>query len=86
MLITILSNCAWVPITINSVLSSFSLSLSAIIQVLMFRMQSCNAVTTSNSLTLEPGLNEIITGYRLCMHEHLGGGISLPQIACWHKL
>ena len=59
MLITILSNCARVPITINSVLSSFSLSSSAIIQVLMFRMQSCNAVTASNSLTLEPGLNEI---------------------------
>ena len=54
----ILSNCAQVPITINSVLSSFSLSLSAVIQVLMCRMQSCNAVTTSNSLALEPGLNE----------------------------
>ena len=27
-----------------------------------------------------------ITVYRLRMHEHLGGGASLPQIACWHKL
>ena len=55
------SNCAWVPITVNSVLSSFtcSLSLSAVIQVLMSRTQSCNAVTASNSLALEPGLNGI---------------------------
>ena len=55
----ILSKCAPVPITINSVLSSFSLSLSAVIQVLMSRMQSCNAVTASNSLVLELALNEI---------------------------
>ena len=36
-----------------------------------------------------------ITGYRLRMQYtyagyrlriHLGGGASLPQIACWHKL
>ena len=27
-----------------------------------------------------------ITGYRLRIHEHLGGAASLPQIACWHKL
>ena len=66
----ILSKCAQVPITINSVLSSFSLSLSAVIQVLMSRMQSCNAVTASNSLALELVLNEIITGYRLPMHKH----------------
>ena len=51
--------CPRVPIKINSVLSSSSLSLSAVIQVLMCRMQSCNAVTASNSLALEPGLNEI---------------------------
>ena len=55
----ILSKCAQVPITINSVLSSFSLSLSAVIQAVMSRMQSCDAVTASNSLALELVLNEI---------------------------
>ena len=48
----------WTAICL-SVLSSFSFSLSAVIQVLMSRMQSCNVVTASNSLALEPGLNEI---------------------------
>ena len=37
----------------------------------MSRMQSCSAVTASNSLALELVLNEIyVTGYRLPMHEH----------------
>ena len=76
----ILSKCAPVPITINSVLSSFSLRLSAVIQVLMSRMQSCNAVTASNSLALELVLNEIYNrlssayawitiAYAICFYE-----------------
>ena len=59
-------------------------------------MQSCNAVTVSNSLALEPGLNEIYnwlsSAYAVCVYAgyrlriHVGGGAALPQIACWHKL
>ena len=80
LMLTLASYCL-VPIIKNSVLSSFNIRLSEIIQLLMSLMQSVMDLMAKSASADRLGLNDT-TVYRPRSSELVGGGVQRSETVC----